>query len=210
MTDEQRDPLERRLRAADPASTLPPAGPDRVQRLLEDVMSTELTTENRATGARHRGPLTWMVAAAAVVLIAGVALFAVLRHDDSPATPPTASGAQTVTELSAPPPAAYSARCMVPTSATLAHQTVAVDATVTTIAGGVVTLTPSHWYAGAPTDLVRVRAPQQDLQALLGAVRFHEGGRYLVAATDGQVAVCGFSGPWSSRLASLYANAFPG
>jgi hypothetical protein len=210
VTDEQRDPLERRLRAADPASTLAPAGPDRVQRLLEDVMSTELTTENRATGARHRGPLTWAVAAAAVVLIAGVALFGVLRHDDTPATPPTASDARTVTELSAPPAAAYSARCMVPTSAVLARQTVAVDATVTTIAGGVVTLTPSHWYAGDPTDLVRVQAPPQDLQALLGAVRFQEGGRYLVAASGGQVAVCGFSGPWSSRLASLYADAFPG
>jgi hypothetical protein len=210
VTDEQRDPLERRLRAADPASTLAPASPDRVQRLLEDVMSTELTTENRTTGARHRGPLTWAVAAAAVVLIAGAALFGVLRHDDTPAAPPTASGSRTVTELSAPPAAAYSARCMVPTSAVLARQAVAVDATVTTVAGGEVTLTPSHWYAGDPTDVVRIQAPQQDLQALVGALRFHEGGRYLVAATGGQVAVCGFSGPWSSRLASLYADAFPG
>ena len=173
-------------------------------------MSTELTTENRTTGARHRGPLTWMVAAAAVVLIAGVALFGVLRHDDDATAPPTASDGRTVTELSAPAPAAYSARCMVPTSEVLARQTLAVDATVTTLAGGVVTLAPSHWYAGTPTDVVRVQAPQQDLQALIGAVRFCEGGRYLVSATDGQVTVCGFSAPWSSRLAALYAAAFPG
>jgi len=210
VTDEQRDPLERRLRAADPAATLARADPARVQRLLEDVMSTEPTTESRATGARQRGPLTWVVAAAAVVLIAGVAMFGVLRHDDTPAAPPTASDARTVTELGAPPAAAYSARCMVPTSAALAQQTMAVDATVTTLADGVVTLTPSHWYAGRATDLVRVQAPQQDLQGLLGAVELHEGGRYLVSATRGQVAVCGFSGPWSSRLAALYADAFPG
>jgi hypothetical protein len=210
VTDEQRDPLEQRLRAADPAATLAPAHPDRVQRLLEDVMSTELTTENRATGARHRGPLTWAVAAAAVVLIAGVALFGLLRHDDTPAAPPTASGAQSVTELGAPTATAYAARCMVPSSRTLAQQTVAVEATVTTLADGVVTLTPSRWYAGRPTDLVRVQAPEQDLQALVGAVRFHEGGRYLVSASAGQVAVCGLSGPWSSRLAALYADAFPG
>ena len=54
MTD---DELRDRLRAADPASSLPPADPERVARLLEDVMSTELTTENRETGTRGRGPV---------------------------------------------------------------------------------------------------------------------------------------------------------
>jgi len=31
-----------------------------------------------------------------------------------------------------------------------------------------------------------------------------------VSASGGQVAVCGFSAPWSSRLAGLYAAAFAG
>ena len=97
MTD---DELRDRLRAADPAASLPPADPERVARLLEDVMSTELTTENRETGTRDRGPLTWLVAAAAVVVIAGIGLFAFLAHDDEPA-PPTAAGGQTVTEAEA-------------------------------------------------------------------------------------------------------------
>ena len=78
--------LRDRLRAADPASSLPPADPTRVARLLEDTMnsSTEddvLTTESRETGTHGRSPLTWLVAAAAVVLIAGVALFGFLNHD---------------------------------------------------------------------------------------------------------------------------------
>ena len=59
MSDD--DELRARLRAADPASSLPPADPERVARLLEDVMSTELTTEYRETGTRNRGPLTWAV-----------------------------------------------------------------------------------------------------------------------------------------------------
>lgn len=204
MTDE----LERRLRAADPAASLSPADPDRVARLLEDVMSTEPTTENRASGTRDRGPLTWLVAAAAAVIIGGVGLYAVLGHDDDPAAPPTAADSQTVTELGAPAPAAYEAKCMVPNAETLAQQDVAFDGTVTTMADGVVTLQVSEWYAGGPTDLARVQAPPADLQRLVGAVGFEEGGRYLVSASDGQVTVCGFSDEWSQGLADLYDQAF--
>src|SRR4051812_48403389 len=134
------DDLVARLRASDPARTLPPADPARVARLLEDVMSTELTTENRETGTRNRGPLTWLVAAAAVLIIAGVGLFAILGHDDDPAAPPTATDAQTVTELTAPGTTAYAARCMVPNADVLARQSVAFSGTVTALADGVVTL----------------------------------------------------------------------
>jgi hypothetical protein len=203
MTDELRD----RMRAADPASSLPPADPSRVARLLEDVMSTELTTENRETGTRDRGPLTWLVAAAAVLIIAGVGLFAVLNHGQDPPAPPTAAD-ETVTELIAPSPEAYAARCMVPNAEALSRQQIAVDATVTSLADGIVTLTVDEWYAGQPTDLVRVQAPEAEMQELVGAVDFQEGGRYLVSATDGRVTVCGFSAPWSEDLASLYDQAF--
>ncbi|GAW50766.1 MULTISPECIES: hypothetical protein [unclassified Nocardioides] len=204
------DELRARLRASDPAASLPPADPTRVARLLEDVMSTELTTENRETGTHDRGPLTWLVAAAAVLIIAGVGLFGVLSHDDDPAAPPTAVDDKTVTELSAPGVAAYNAKCMVPNAEIVSQQTLAFDGTVTMLADGVVTLAPSHWYAGAETDLVRVQAPAQDMQQLVGAVEFEEGGRYLVSATDGQVTVCGFSAPYSADLAAVYAEAFPG
>ncbi|MDI6911010.1 hypothetical protein [Nocardioides sp.] len=206
MTDE----LRARLRAADPAASLPPADPDGVTRLLEDVMSTELTTENRETGTRDRGPLTWLVAAAAVLIIAGVGLFGVLNHDTDPAAPPTAADDKTVTELTAPSAAAYAARCMVPNADLLRQQTVAFEGSVSTIADGMVTLVVAHWYAGDPTDLVRVQAPPADLQQLIGAVSFEPGERYLVSATDGRVTVCGLSAPWSADLAALYGQAFGG
>ncbi len=209
MTDELHD----RLHESDPAASLPPADPERVARLLEDVMSTELTTENRETGTHDRGPLTWLVAAAAAVIIAGVGIFAVVNHDDA-AAPPTAtddtSVEPTVTDLSAPDPAASSAKCMVPNAEVLAQQSVAFDGTVTALSDGVVTLSPTTWYAGEPTDLVEVQAPPAELEGLLLAVDFEEGERYLVSATDGRVTLCGFSAPYSADLAALYAQAFPG
>ena len=91
----------------------------------------------------------------------------------------------------------------------LARQTVAFDGTVTTLEDGGVVLTPTTWYAGEPTDLVEVQAPPAELEGLLLAVQFEEGGRYLVSATDGRVTVCGFSAPYSAELAALYEQAFP-
>ena len=206
MTDE----LRARLRSADPAASLPPADPAGVARLLEDVMSTELTTENRETGTRDRGPLTWLVAAAAVLIIAGAGLFGILNHDDDPAAPPTAADDRTVTELTAPSAAAYAAKCMVPNADLIGQQTVAFAGTVTVVVDGMVTLAVGHWYTGDPTDLVRVQAPPADLQRLIGAVSFEPGERYLVSATDGRVTVCGMSAPWSADLAALYGQAFGG
>lgn len=219
MTDsfEHDDGLLARLRAADPASTLPPAAPERVARLLEDTMSNDpsVLTESRATGTRRRGPLTWLVAAAAVVVIVGAGLFFLLNGDDAPITaadpePTTpASTEGTVTELTAP--GDTQARCMVPSAKAMAGNEVAFDGTVESIEGDRVTLVPSEWYAGEPTDRVTVQAPSEALQALLVAVKFEEGGRYLVTSSDGeQLMVCGFSAPYSAGLASMYAEAFPG
>ena len=204
----EHDALRDRLRAADPASSLPPADPERVARLLEDVMSTELTTENRETGTRNRGPLTWLVAAAAVVVIAGVGLFALFHGDDGPGTgAPTASG-PTVTTLTAPADAAYSARCAVPNAQTLGQATVAFAGTVDVVADGRVHLRVDQWYAGDPTDGVEVTAPPATLDQLLQSVHFQEGQRYLVAAHDGQVMVCGMTAPYSADLAKVYSQAF--
>src|SRR3954447_6041723 len=122
MTDD--DQLQARLRASDPAASLPPAAPHEAARLLEDVMATELTTESRETGTRNRGPLTWLVAAAAVLVIAGVGIFGVraLTGDDDPA--PTAGPAPSATHLEVSAPAG-SAKCAVPSAETLATAEVA-------------------------------------------------------------------------------------
>jgi hypothetical protein len=202
------DELLARLRAADPAASLPPADPSRVARLLEDTMTDDLT-ESRATGTRGRGPLTWLLAAAAVLIIAGVGVFGVARFGDD-AVAPRAIEQPTVTELRAPAAGAYAARCMLPSARTIASQSVAFEGTVDDIADGHVRLTPTRWYHGTPTDEVTIEAPAPELADLVGAARFEAGRSYLVSATDGRVTVCGLTAPYSDDLAALYAEAFPG
>ena len=211
MTEPQDDELSARLRAADPASDLPPTTPAEVSRLVEETMSHDPETE-QSRAPRRRGPLTWLVAAAAATVILGVAVYAVLRGSDAVQDPPAAQepigGAQTVTELTAASAAA--GRCQRPHANLLATKPVAVDATVQSITDGTVTLVPVRWYAGEETDLVAVDAPPDRLDLLLTSVDFEEGERYLVAADDdGSVMLCGFSAAWSPGLESLYAEAFP-
>jgi hypothetical protein len=203
------DELRARLRAADPASALPPADPTRVARLLEETMSNQTDTpltESRETGTRGRSPLTWLVAAAAAVLVAGVGIFGFLdRGGDTEV--PSATDQRTVTHLDAPA-AGGQGRCLPPSARVLSTQTLAFDGTVQAIDDGVVTLAPTHFYAGNATDLVEIEAPSADLQALIGAARFEAGGRYLVSATDGRVTVCGMTAPYSAGLATLSHQAF--
>jgi hypothetical protein len=209
---DEHDELRARLRAADPASSLPRSDPDRVARLLEDTMSHP---ETRTDSARQRSPLTWLVAAAAAVIIAGVGVFAVMNSSQdqgSPAAgpePTTSTSASSTTELRAPGAGGNTGRCLPPTPQVLAEADVAFDGTVEGIQGDLVTLRPTHWYAGEPTDVVTVRGPAADLQQLLVSVDFQDGGRYLVAATDsGEVMICGFSTAYSQRLERLYGRAF--
>lgn len=206
------DDLRGRLRSADPAASLPPADPAGVARLLEDTMSNDVETESRQDGLRHRSPLTWLVAAAAVVVIGGVGAFAVWNRDSdgTPVPPIGGDGEASVTELSAAAPE-QTGRCLPPSPKPLAGADIAFDGTVIELQGGQATLTPSRWYAGEPTDQVTVQAPSADLQALLAAVDFEEGGRYLVAAgDDGRVMLCGFSAAYSPKLAGIYDQAFGG
>jgi hypothetical protein len=174
-----------------------------------------LTDESRSTGTRDRSPLTWLVAVAVVLLIAGAALFGLFGQGaDETGTPsgmapdaatPSESAAPRRTTLTAGPD---TGRCMVPNVELLRQQTLAFDGVVRSIVAGEATLEPNRFFAGEQTDVVVVKAPDRDLQALLAAVDFREGERYLIAATDGRVTLCGFSGPYDPKLAALYERAY--
>jgi hypothetical protein len=202
MSDEPEDTeLFERLRAHDPAASLPPAEPALVARLLEEAVSHDLDSPTR-----RRTPLTWLVAAAALLVIAGVGVFAVAGGDDEPQVPTAQDPAPTVVELSARPPVA--AKCAVPSAEILSLQETAFDGTVSAIADGTVTLDVAKWYRGGPADQVTVDGPPTDMQALVQAADFQAGQRYLVSANDGFVTVCGFTAPYSDDLAALYVEAF--
>ena len=151
------------------------------------------------------------MAVAAAVVIAGVGGYALTSGNKTTITPPpsaASSSAPTTTELSAP--AATDAKCLVPSVEALKGADLAFAGTVSAIDGEQVTLDVDIWYAGEATDQVVVTAPSADMQALLSAVSFTDGQRYLVAANDGKVMVCGFSAAYDESLASLYGQAFPG
>ncbi len=212
--------LRRRLGAIDPATRLTPAQPEQVARLLEDAMSNP-TPESRPATTGRRSPLVWVAAAAAVVIIAAASFAALRDGDDAP--PPTA---QEPTSQAPEQPAAepgtttalvtggageaVEAKCMVPNVQVLRNNTLAFDGTVTSIEGDQVTLTPTTWFKGTPTETVTVTAPSEQLQELLVAVDFQVDGRYLVTAFQDTVTLCGFSAAYSEDLDQLYQEAYAG
>lgn len=221
------DELRSLLESADPAHALAPADPAGLAALLEDTMShdTQARPEpelgDRSTGTHGRSPMTWLVAAAAVVMIAGVGAFGfsrltsdppVVQAERTPATSQSTSastGAEpAVTQLGAPPPVA--AKCAVPTAEMLAAQEMAFAGTVTAIEGDTVTLATTTVYAGEVAEQVQVTAPSVEMYALLDAVQFEVGRDYLVSANGGVVSLCSFSGPASPGLQRIYDRAFAG
>ena len=86
------DDLRALLRGGDPAGSLSPADPAALAILLEDIMSADLDVRpdadegSRATGTHGRNRLTWLVAAAAAAMIAGVGGVAIsgLGNDKAP------------------------------------------------------------------------------------------------------------------------------
>ena len=89
----QDDELRALLRGGDPAGSLSPADPAALAILLEDIMSADLDVRpdadegSRATGTHGRNRLTWLVAAAAAAVIAGVGGVAISGLDDDKAPP---------------------------------------------------------------------------------------------------------------------------
>lgn len=130
---------------------------------------------------------------------------------EAPASPASPSdtggtGGSDVTTLQAP--AGQAGRCLPPSAELIGRQEVAFAGTVTEISGETVSLEVDRWYAGDQTATVQVVAPTGQLSALLNAVSFDDGGRYLVSASDGRVSVCGLSAPYTDQLAGLYEQAF--
>lgn len=207
------DELRALLRHLDPARALPPLRADAVSRALGRARI--LAAESPGTRHPRRVGTTWGAAAAAVVLIAATGAGLGLargnhgspRPEAVPSPVPATSSATSVTRLTTVP-APVGSRCAVPTALLLQGQTLALDGTVTSLDGGEATLHPDHVYAGDPGDAVVVSAPGASRQLLVGAVHFEPGERVLLAASDGRLAVCGLSAPYSTKLADLYSEAF--
>jgi hypothetical protein len=185
-----------------------------VTRLLEDSMITEFGT----APPRPRPVRRWALAAAGLVLVAVAATGAgvALRSSDGPGPGPrlgAGPGVPTVSPAVVPVTRIVvagdtAAKCMPPDPEVLARVSLSFAGTVERIAGGTAVLRVTHLYAGPPTEVVEVAQSDGNSEALIGATVFEPGRQYLVAATDGQALVCGYSGLATPELQALYDAAF--
>ncbi|MFI1993618.1 hypothetical protein [Actinoplanes sp. NPDC020271] len=214
MTD---DELRTTLRRADPAASLPPLPPARVDHLLEQTMATPFADASTrpATPSRRSRPALLAAAAAVVLVAAGVIGWLTLRPASGPSTtaapPPAAatpaSAAPVVTRLTA---AGIAAKCVEPKAGVLTSRAdLAFAATVRDITGETVTLQVTKLYKGGPVDLIEVPQAPGASEGLMGSGSFEAGKKYLVAASQGSVITCGYSGEADAEgLQALYDAAF--
>ena len=188
MTD---DDLRVRLRQADPAVSMAPASPDELARLLEQTVTSTIEVGKR----RHYA----LAAAALVLIVAGVAGWALTRPDDP-----------TTVRLTGP--GAIAAKCVEPAAERLAASAeLAIAGTVTELTATTVTLDVTRVYHGAAVDQAEVAQTGETSEQLMGTGKFESGKDYLVASSAGAVMICGYSGEASTPgLKELYEQAFPG
>ena len=211
MSDSSEDrELRARLQAADPAQRTPVPQKHWISDLTEATMNDTNADETRSGQGRR----IWVLVAAAAVVVGALGVGSVLALNGGDDKGPSTAGqttaiAPSVTKLEAP--AESTAMCATPDAKMLAaYADTAVDAVVTATDGGQVMLDVSHWYLGEATDQLVVTAPPtgSDTHALIQSIELQKGQRYLLAAQDGQLIVCGLSGGYDSKLAAMYDKAF--
>lgn len=99
------------------------------------------------------------------------------------------------------------ASCMRVDAAMIAASPVALEATVTEIGAGTVSLEVDEWFTAGDAAQVELAA-EGGQAALIAGFEFEVGGQYLVSATDETVNLCGMSGPATPELRALYDEAF--
>ena len=219
------DDLRALLRGGDPAGSLSPADPAGLAILLEDIMSADLDVRpdtddgSRATGTHGRNRLTWLVAAAAAAMIAGVGGVAISglgndksspsadRQTTSPGGTELDANAGLAGQTTALGVGAKEDRCAVATPAILAQYPQAFQGTVTSIEGDTVTMDTTEVLNGEVGETVQVTAPPGLFDTMIGTVNFEVGESYLVAAYDGQLSMC-YSGSATGDLRSPFEKAF--
>lgn len=233
MTDDH-DALRDRMRAADPAASLPPADDDRVRGLLEQTTAHGPGAQVGGAspgepGPGRRWPFALAVAAAAALVLGGVAVGVALTGGDEPGsvgasgatttaspsagTDPSGetegaeSGDRTALSLSAAAPPA-TARCRAVTAEGLRGMETAFLGTVTAVDDETVTLEVERWYTGGDVDVVEVLNPPAFGVALEGQPELDPGRRFLITAVEGRVTACGFSAPYSEGLERMFLRAF--
>ena len=213
MSNDADADLRARLAGLDPASGLPvdPVTSPRAHQLLERTMqtvdeATEIAPVVRP--ARWRRPA--MAAAAVVAIGLGAAVVAANTGGDGTTPAPKKPATTLALTVQGGGGGPSLGSCIMFDVNFLRDMPVALAGTVTAVESGKVTLDVDHWYKGGTADQVTIAQPDAQSSVALDGVSFEKGNRYLVAATDGTVNGCGFSGPATPELQKSYDEAFGG
>jgi hypothetical protein len=183
------DELLARLKSADPALTPHAPLPD-IDRLVEDILTTDTalrtgeTAPAKTTARRSRRQLLGLAAAAGLLLLGGGIAGGVMANNDN--GHPAAAGPLTLTTAGG----FGSQKCVAPTPDTLRGYPTLFAGTVTSVKGSTVTFRVDYWLKGGDTETVVLDSDTSRPEALT----FSEGERYIVAAENGVVPVCGANG----------------
>ena len=193
--EELHDEIHDRLRRLDPAADAPvdPANGPRAAALMEQIMQTQPEpVDVTAIPAPARRPRRALFAALGALGVAavGVFTFVALRGDDAEPTSVSFS-------LGASDP--LTQMCLPISDQQPSPEASAFRGTVVDIGADSVTLDVTKWYQNGDADQVVISTAGMPTAALDG-VDFVQGGDYLITAGDGQVGVCGVSGPYSTDL----------
>lgn len=183
------DELLARLKSADPALTPHAPLPD-INRLVEDTLTTDTalqtgdTVPAKTAARRSRRQLLGLAAAAGLLLLGGGIAGGVMANNDNGHS--ASAGPLTLTTHSD----FGSQKCAAPSPDTLRGYPTLFVGTVTSIKGSTVTFRVDHWLKGGDSETVVLDSDTSRPEALT----FSEGERYIVAAENGVVPVCGANG----------------
>lgn len=194
--------LHDRLRRLDPALDAPvdPANGPRAAALMEQIMQTQPepvnVTSTPPTPARRPRRALFAALGALGVAAVGAFAFVALRGDDPAPTSVSFS-------LAASDPLMQ--MCLPVSEQQPTAEASAFRGTVVDITADSVTLDVTNWYQNGDADQVVISTAGMPTAALDG-VDFVQGGDYLITAGDGQVGVCGVSGPYSADLEAWFVT----
>jgi hypothetical protein len=210
----ERDDLIAALAAADPVDLEAVPAPDR--HLLEEIMQMESNVTSTSKPSRKRS----MIAAAALVVVAGVGAGAVALNDNGTKAadhgPTTANPPAKVQGIEPAPRTGQFAgstmnSCMVWDVSVLDGAEYAFDGTVTAIDNGWVSFDVGEWFTGEAGTLVVLNAemlmagPDGGVTSSVGEVLITEvGQRLLVSGNDGFAGVCNQTQAYSETEADAW------
>lgn len=201
------DELRNRLARRDPQADAPvdPITSPRAQDLLERTMATSTDTlpETQSPDPRRSRLL---MALAAGVAAAGIVTAVVLSSDGG--STPIGRTQKSTLALNLPGGGGPSlGSCIRFSVEFLKQEPLAFAGTVTAVDADTVTLDVTKWFKGGTAQQVTLSSGGRGITSVPDTT-FESGKDYLVSASEGTVASCGFSGEDTAELRAAYDQAF--